>query len=142
MKKKFTPTMNSWRAMKARCLNPNNNRYQHYGGRGITVCERWLTFKNFLLDMGERPVGLSLERIDNNKGYSKDNCKWATNSEQMLNRNYKRKIKIGDTELTAGGWERKLGLARDAIGQRIRDGMSPVDAVLTPFRKYERKEDA
>jgi len=81
-----SPTYKSWGSMIQRCTNSKATRYKDYGGRGITVCDHWRDFKNFLADMGERPVGLTLERLDNNKGYSLDNCKWATYFEQCHNR--------------------------------------------------------
>lgn len=84
---KGTPTYASWASMKQRCLNPNNPNYNHYGERGITVCESWKNgFVNFLNDMGVRPDGLSLDRINNDKGYSPDNCRWADKTLQALNR--------------------------------------------------------
>ncbi len=72
--------------MKQRCTNPNHRAYKDYGGRGITVCEQWLQFHYFLRDMGERPEGTTLDRIDNDKGYYKENCRWATGYEQGWNR--------------------------------------------------------
>lgn len=76
----------SWQKMKGRVLDKNDAAYHNYGGRGITIDPDWMEFENFYRDMGERPAGLTLERKDNNKGYSKDNCKWATRSEQQSNR--------------------------------------------------------
>ena len=81
-----TRTYKSWSSMKDRCLNRNCPKYKNWGGRGITVCKKWMNFENFYKDMGERPKDKSLDRIKNNLGYYKENCKWSTPKEQAKNR--------------------------------------------------------
>lgn len=87
-----SPTYQSWAAMKARCLNPGRAKYADYGGRGIKVCDRWLgSFSNFLADMGERPEGMTLDRIDNDGDYGPGNVRWATPKEQRANQRPKKR---------------------------------------------------
>jgi hypothetical protein len=83
---KVSPTYRSWAAAQQRCSNPKNKRYDQYGGRGIRVCERWRSFENFLSDMGERPPGTSLDRIENERGYEPGNCRWLPDAKQAANR--------------------------------------------------------
>jgi hypothetical protein len=103
-----------WRSMMQRCHNPNHPAYAHYGGRGICVCERWHSFVNFLVDMGEPAPGLSIDRINNDGNYEPGNCRWATHSEQMRNRRPQKKlrIKLGDPKILAGLKQYNENLAR------------------------------
>lgn len=85
-KKGKSRTYTTWDNMTQRCTNPNRPEYKYYGGRGITICTEWKDFATFYADMGERPNGMSLDRIDTNGNYEPNNCKWSTRAEQMLNR--------------------------------------------------------
>jgi hypothetical protein len=97
---KGTPTYNCWNGLIQRATNPNNNDWKDYGGRGIGVCERWLSFENFYTDMGEKPLGTQIDRIDNNKGYSPDNCRWLTPQRNCSNRRNNIRADLGFFPLT------------------------------------------
>lgn len=123
-----------WRAMKQRCSNPKAEAYPLYGGRGIKVCERWMKFENFFSDMGPRPSSRhSIDRIDTNGGYSPENCRWATKEQQANNTRSNRFVTFNGETLTLAQWERKLGLPRDILKQRITNyGWSIEKALTTP----------
>jgi hypothetical protein len=106
--------------MKERCYNKTNKRYPDYGGRGINICNRWLySFENFLEDMGEHPENMTLERIDNNKGYELNNCKWATPKEQASNRRNNVYLTYqGQTKLLKT-WAKEFHLKEQTLRKRI-----------------------
>ena len=89
------PEYNAWYGMHQRCINPNNKDFKNYGGRGITVCEGWNNFETFFTNMGARPKDLSVDRVDNNKGYYPENCRWATRAEQSQNQRIRTTNKTG-----------------------------------------------
>ena len=97
-----------WQGMHDRCKNPKNKRYARYGGRGISVCTEWDDFTIFHADMGERPNAKSLDRIDNDLGYFKGNCRWATAIEQGSNTGRTRLVRIGGIVDTVANWKRSL----------------------------------
>lgn len=115
--------------MKYRCLTPTDKHYSSYGGRGITVSDDWLIFENFYRDMGEKPAGMSLDRIDNNKGYSKENCRWATQREQMRNTRCNRMITHNGETLCITEWAEKYGIPMRILSKRLKAGKSFIDAV-------------
>jgi len=111
-----TPTYFSWQNMLTRCTNPNYKQWNDYGGRGITVCERWRTFENFLADMGEKPDDSSIDRKDNDGNYEPGNCQWVTRAEQSMNKR---------TTITWGGktvaqWAADLGVNYYTIQRRLK----------------------
>lgn len=123
-----------WHAMLDRCQNPEHEAFPHYGARGITVCERWRTFENFLSDMGRRPSARhSLDRVDNDKGYSPENCRWTTAKTQ--NRNHRGNVMLtydGRTQCIAA-WAEETGIGFNTIRLRIKNhGWSVERALTTP----------
>jgi hypothetical protein len=117
-----TPTYSSWQAMLARCADPNATGYKNYGGRGITICERWrYSFEAFLEDMGERPAGMSLERRDVNGNYEPSNCRWATHKEQHNNRTNNHLISHNGETKTQQEWADQLGLTWNALKWRLQN---------------------
>lgn len=122
--KNVPPTYRAWQAMKNRCLNKAGINYNNYGGRGITVCDEWRnSFVNFYKDMGERPSNkYSLDRIDNNGNYCKQNCRWATKIQQANNTRFNRKINYNGKEISLKDFGKKVNLKRKALSWRIHNG--------------------
>lgn len=125
-----TPTYTTWQAMKDRCFNPVADNYKDYGGRGITVCDRWIdSFENFFTDMGIRPKGKTLDRIDNNKSYSPKNCQWSTSKAQANNRRNSKIINYRGFSLTVTEWAGKIGIKTGTLYSRIYRGW-PIEKAL------------
>jgi len=130
-----TPEWDVWRSMIQRCNNPNAQAYHNYGGRGITVCKSWHTFENFLLDMGYRPPGGTLERVKNNKGYTPRNCVWASDAEQRRNTRSNRWLTVNGDRQLISEWARRLGTTNTVISLRISKwGWSVEAACTTPIK--------
>ena len=122
-------TYMSWKEMVARCRNKRHQNYDRYGGRGICVCERWLKFENFLADMGERPKGLTLERIDNSSNYTPGNCKWATRAEQARNTSKVVNITFRGKTMCLRQWAASLGINHQSLSRRLK--RLPLEDALT-----------
>lgn len=129
---KGTTTYVSWINMLDRCRRENNSSFKRYGNRGITVCSRWKEFEKFFQDMGSRPSGLTLERIDNNAGYFPGNCRWASRQQQANNRCTTRSLTFGNKTMPISVWSKELGLSKSAVSSRLRAGWSVSRALSQP----------
>lgn len=127
---KGTPTWKSWQAARNRCRNPNNVAFANYGGRGIKFCERWDDFAQFVADVGERPEGTTLDRIDNAGHYEPGNCRWSTPRTQARNKRDNRLVTYGGRTITVAQAADSLGMDRSTLGYRLRAGW-PVEMALT-----------
>jgi len=134
-----------WADMKKRCSNPKHAFWMYYGGKGISVCQKWQRFEGFFEDMGQPPEGLSLDRIDGSLGYYPENCRWATAQEQSRNRSNRRVVRALGNELSVVEWAEKLGINESTIRARLNKGWSDHDAVtkalkvVKPFSEWDRK---
>ena len=128
-----TGVYKSWNAMMQRCLNPKNHAYSRYGGSGITVCKRWLKIENFIADMGQRPAGKTLERIDNDRGYSPKNCIWTTQEDQMNNTSYNRFFEYGGKVYRAKELAAEHGVNLATFWIRIHRGWTVEKALTKPL---------
>lgn len=128
------PEWGVWKGMRRRCLRPQHSDYWHYGGRGITICERWNTFWKFLADMGPRPSPKhEIERIDNNKGYEPSNCRWATRREQTRNKRNTHWLTWQDKTKSLAEWAELTGLPYSTLRRRKYCGWTDEDTLTTPI---------
>lgn len=137
---KQTPEYNIWTSMIARCERPKNIGYQHYGGRGITVCPRWRSsFEAFLEDMGEKSFhNASIDRIDSNGNYNPKNCRWASPKEQGRNRSNNRMLTFDDKTQCVSEWEEDAGFPRGLFRSRLRLGWDIKKILTTPVKQSKR----
>ena len=132
--KSHTPTYLAWNRMHRRCKDPRVIDYEHYGGRGIVVCERWHKFENFLEDMGERPDGLTLERVNNDGNYEISNCRWATRMEQANNTRRNHIVDTPHGQITVAQIARMIGVTGSCIRRRIKRGLRGHE-ILAPSKR-------
>lgn len=134
-----SPTYVSWLGLKQRCLNPNGSDYPDYGGKGVTVCDRWLDFENFLADMGERPEGTTLDRFPNRNGdYEPGNCRWATLRQQANNRSNNRIIQTPRGPMTIGEAAALTGINKVTLKSRADHNWPAADMFDPPNRKRKK----
>lgn len=111
-----------WKNMLSRCLNPNTDGYERYGGRGIRVCERWMKFENFYADMGNRPNGMTIDRKNNDLGYSPENCRWADKKTQVRNRRCTVVLEFNGISKPLAEWAEILGISYHTLRNKLRRG--------------------
>jgi len=127
------PLYKTWRGIIERCTNTNNPSWDHYGGRGITVCKRWCeSFETFVSDVGERPPKHEIDRIDNDGNYEPSNVRWATRREQTRNTRRSKFIEYKGERRTVSEWAQLMGLGQEVLNGRLRSGWDVVRALETP----------
>lgn len=130
--KRFKSEYSTWQGMHFRCTNPKNHAYHNYGARGISVCPEWGTFDKFMEDMGPRPPGKSLDRINNDGNYSKENCRWATQREQCNNYRPNRIVEYKGKLYTFVQLAEAHNIRPDTLARRLRYGWALDKAIETP----------
>lgn len=132
-REQFSPTYDSWRGMMERCYNESSQSFKDYGARGVTVCERWHTFANFLADMGERPDrGHSIGRVKGDLPYDPGNCRWETRVQQNRNRRNSHMLTHGGVTDCLAGWADRVGIKAGILSKRLRRGWDAARVLTTP----------
>lgn len=126
----MSPTYACWNNMRARCERESARSFAAYGAAGIVVCSRWRSFQNFLADMGEKPEGMTLDRINNDAGYSPENCRWATPRQQAENRACVNRLTFRGESLTLKQWSERTGVKRSTLAQRRYTYKWPTERIL------------
>lgn len=126
--------------MKTRCSYKNASNFERYGGRGISICERWLSFENFLEDMGDAPNGFQIDRIDNNKGYYPENCRWVSPSDNCKNTRRNVFLSYREKKMCIADWSVETGIPARTISYRVSCGM-PIDEILNKQKTKKPKSE-
>ena len=130
-----TLTYARWKSMRQRCNTTSSGSYRYYGALGVAVCERWNDFSLFVSDMGECPPGMTLDRIDNSKGYEPGNCRWETPTNQNRNRSHNVMLTHNGRTMILGDWAAEIGISPNALAQRLYLGWSIGRALTTPINR-------
>ena len=128
----LTPIYKTWQNMMTRCYNQKVKSFKDYGERGIKVCSGWHIFENFLADMGERPKGTTLDRVDNNGDYTPDNCRWATKLTQARNTRANYVVDFRGEQMTQVEFAERLGMSQSTVSRRLRNGWTPEQVASIP----------
>ena len=135
-----TPTYTTWLCMIGRCYHPANDAFARYGAKGIVVCDRWKDFQNFFADMGERPEGQTLDRIDSKGNYEPSNCRWATGKEQHRNKSSNRLITAFGRTQCLSAWAEEFGIDKRTLRSRlVRGNTSPEDALTKSLANHKER---
>ena len=136
----WTAEYRTWSAIRCRCNSPNNKDFHNYGGRGIKVCERWNVYENFLADMGPRPDGFTIERINNFGDYEPENCAWIPMADQAKNRRNSHPVTINEKTMMASEWCKIYGINYKTYKTRVwRSKLTPEQALSEPLHLDKKK---
>ncbi len=141
-RKQKHPLFKVWCEMRYRCFNPNKHNYKYYGALGVTVCDRWMSFENFVADMGDRPKGATLDRIDYRGNYEPSNCRWADSKTQANNKTNNRTITANGKSLNLCEMARASGIEPRTLWKRLNSGWSEQRAVTQPVRAHKEYQSS